>query len=47
MKPFSCKKCSKRFNTRKNAKRHTEGRCKDPKVEVEEAGELKPDLKWS
>ena len=43
MKPFGCKKCSKRFTNRKNAKKHTEEHCKGPNVEVEEAGELKPE----
>ena len=47
MKPFGCKKCLKRFNKRSNAKKHTEEHCKGPNVEGEEAGELKPDLKWS
>ena len=47
MKPFGCKKCSKKFGRRSDAKRHTEEHCKGPNVEVEEAGELKPDPKWS
>jgi hypothetical protein len=43
MKPFGCKKCSKRFTNRKNAKKHTEEHYKGLNVEVEEAGELKPE----